>query len=1090
MRWLWGGLGLLLLVAGVSAQPVKRMDDALYIFPGGVLGAQGVVTESAGPPSAALCDSGEETNTHAVDTLTQELYLCTQSGWRKITALGAPPAAVCGDTSIDEGEDCDPPSAPCLAGGVCGATCLCPSAPSCGDLIVNGTEQCDGLGQAQCISGQTCVACSCIQDVPAAPECNNGTIETGEVCDPGGKACTVQAECGHTGTCTSLLCVAVTGTCTNGCSQTCTCNPAPTCTGDFYVDVTGSNTNPGTSGSPFRTVQKGLDTATAGQTVCVRPGTYQERVLFKQNNQILKGISGAVIDGGVPHTSGWQQTSNAVVANANGRVWHKNTGLTAGVDHHHMTLSGKYLVQIRESFVDAGTWQAVLVSGPRTCPESCCGGCTPVHNWTDADAMFAVVGSTTYIGFADGSSANGKNLTVCPEGTATVHTNAKTGVTLSGMEVRGCAYAVYVSPGSTGAIIEQNRIRNGWRAITTDSANTVTIRSNDVSLDYNRPMAASAPRHWALWRVFRSNGNNPRIAIVTSGTSTGTQIDDNTIHDCFDGISDGPTGVPTSSNGLRVFNNVIERCTNDGLMIREEAPNQEWFENRMLDVNQGFRLRVLTGPVWIYRNRIFTVDQGAGKFLEGNCFYVWDGGFDGLAYFYHNSCSGSYGAVFGSGNAAGLIPGTPNFFVWDNIFSAGSAAWNTYDSRWQTGASTAKPSFRYNWLSKPSVTSWMDSTNVRPTSGTARIWPANAVPTFLLPATGPGSLSPRDVGISVRVTDAASDRPWPGFATDYGGAGDTDPDMGAVQFSAQGTTTTTVTTTTTTTTLAGSAPADWSLFFDYVWKMDEAASATRVNSGSGTTGNLTNNNSVGQNTSLFKEGTAAADFDEVTPGDALTNTTATAPSLGYTGAFVAGCWARPEITGFNELLTRTDNSTNGYRLAVDPASGQERILFQTFDFAQPAGARNCGCTTTTGTFPINTFKHVVGIYDGTKEFVYQNGMKTPCTFCDNCTLSSGNCIRGGALVVTSGAHTFVIGNRNGLPLANTWDGQIDECFTDTGWSATSANDGVLDPESLCRICSCEINGSRCTCSGTLYANTGRNAECGNCTLPVCNQAQP
>jgi hypothetical protein len=42
----------------------------------------------------------------------------------------------------------------------------------------------------------------------------------------------------------------------------------------FYVAPSGSDTNPGSSGSPFRTLQKAADVAGAGDTVIVRPGTY------------------------------------------------------------------------------------------------------------------------------------------------------------------------------------------------------------------------------------------------------------------------------------------------------------------------------------------------------------------------------------------------------------------------------------------------------------------------------------------------------------------------------------------------------------------------------------------------------------------------------------------------------------------------------------------------------------------------------------------------------------------------------------------------------------------------------------------------
>ena len=46
----------------------------------------------------------------------------------------------------------------------------------------------------------------------------------------------------------------------------------------YYVSATGSDANAGTQAAPFKTIQKAANTAKAGDTVYIAPGTYNERV--------------------------------------------------------------------------------------------------------------------------------------------------------------------------------------------------------------------------------------------------------------------------------------------------------------------------------------------------------------------------------------------------------------------------------------------------------------------------------------------------------------------------------------------------------------------------------------------------------------------------------------------------------------------------------------------------------------------------------------------------------------------------------------------------------------------------------------------
>ena len=57
----------------------------------------------------------------------------------------------------------------------------------------------------------------------------------------------------------------------------------------FYVSTAGDDSNPGTLQAPWRTIQHAADTATAGSTVNVRGGVYEERVSINVSGDARDG---------------------------------------------------------------------------------------------------------------------------------------------------------------------------------------------------------------------------------------------------------------------------------------------------------------------------------------------------------------------------------------------------------------------------------------------------------------------------------------------------------------------------------------------------------------------------------------------------------------------------------------------------------------------------------------------------------------------------------------------------------------------------------------------------------------------------------
>ena len=169
--------------------------------------------------------------------------------------------ALCGNGTLDGGEQCDPAA----AGGVCPGACQpdCTCGPFCGDHIINQpSEQCDAPAQGSCTAGCeancTCTpvcgngiregsekcdmdddtACPglCQSNCTCAPFCGDNHVDPGEQCDGTGSTacppnackadCTCGPFCGDANIDPGEQCDStMTGTCPGTCEADCTCSP-------------------------------------------------------------------------------------------------------------------------------------------------------------------------------------------------------------------------------------------------------------------------------------------------------------------------------------------------------------------------------------------------------------------------------------------------------------------------------------------------------------------------------------------------------------------------------------------------------------------------------------------------------------------------------------------------------------------------------------------------------------------------------------------------------------------------------------------------------------------------------------------------
>jgi hypothetical protein len=72
----------------------------------------------------------------------------------------------------------------------------------------------------------------------------------------------------------------------------------------YYVAASASDSNPGTEALPWRTIQKAADTLQAGDTVLVRAGTYNERVIPQRSGAAGLPVTYAAYPGETPVLDG------------------------------------------------------------------------------------------------------------------------------------------------------------------------------------------------------------------------------------------------------------------------------------------------------------------------------------------------------------------------------------------------------------------------------------------------------------------------------------------------------------------------------------------------------------------------------------------------------------------------------------------------------------------------------------------------------------------------------------------------------------------------------------------------------------------
>ena len=371
---------------------------------------------------------------------------------------------------------------------------------------------------------------------------------------------------------------------------------APAATGEtIHVDdATGDDGNPGTQSEPVATISRGLELATAGDTVLVKPGVYYESLSFPQGGQegaplVLEAEGPGVVLSGA--YEGFLDPSNPPVWEDlhDGIYWTDFPGMCT------------YLAADDERIYDYASLEDLEEENGNTgIPGALAGG-----------FFVDEAQGRLYLRLPDRSHPGDHTIY------AAVREVGLLMDSLSHIHVRGLAIQHFSEVGvdvrhSAHCFVEQNHIHHvgaGVRVRRTEShANTVQDNIlRDTSVYY-----------WP-WDSCKGDTCEASGISVTGGRDN--VVRRNQIQGFFNGVYTGAwdtTDLAIARN-TDVYENVLFEVGDDGLEPEGACVNHKFFENAIAEVHNAISLAPIeTGPTWLLRNVVVHYTAHALKLNNGS----------------------------------------------------------------------------------------------------------------------------------------------------------------------------------------------------------------------------------------------------------------------------------------------------------------------------------------------------------------------------------------------------------------------------------------------------------------------------------------